>query len=115
MARRRGRPGEYLMADDYTGVNTYASRLSQDFWGSYARKPLARNVQEIASPLGDPFPVKVYRGPDYEATTTCQFELSPIYIGKTTRPFPQNSAYAQAVNLSPGIGDMEIECTFIIR
>lgn len=115
MARRRGKPGSYLMADDYSGFTVYRDQLQEDYWGSYSKKVLKRNLQEISSPLGDPFPVSVFRGSFYEATTACQFEVSPLFIGKTNKPFPQNSAYAQTVNLDPGIGQATVGCTLIVH
>ncbi len=114
MARRRGRPNNYLMVDDNSGFTTYADRLQQDYWGNYSKYGLKRNLQEISSPLGDPYPVPVFRGSQYEQTTACQFETQPAYIGKTTKSFP-TSQYGQLVNLNPAIPDMTVGCTFIVR
>lgn len=115
MARRNGRKGDWLATDDYTGFTTYASRLKLDFWGSYAVNPLLRNLQEIASPLNDPEPVAFYRGPDYEATPVCVGELAPLFVGNTNVPTNPYNAAIQALDLDPGIGQMEIGCTFIVR
>lgn len=114
MARRRGRPGSYLATDDTSGFTVYADKLQQDFWGNQTRFPLQRNLQEISSPLSDPYPVSVFRGPQYEQTTACQFELQPRFIGKTTKAFIA-SQYGQLVNLDPAIPDMAIGCTFLVR
>lgn len=114
MARRSGRKGEYLMADDYTGFTEYAGVLKQDYWGNYAKRPLQRNLQEVASPLLDPLPVYIYRGPQYEQTTPCQFELQPEFIGLTHIPTP-NSYASQVLGLNPSIPDMSVGCTFIVR
>jgi hypothetical protein len=114
MARRRGRPNNYLMVDDNTGFTTYADRLQQDYWGNWSKYGLKRNLQEISSPLGDPYPVPVFRGSQYEATTACQFELQPRFVGKTTKPFP-TSQYGQLVDLDPAIPDMAVGCTFLVR
>lgn len=88
----------------------------QDFWGDYGTSSeiLLRNLQEIAKPLGDPYPVSLYRGAQYEYTDACMFELQPQYIGKTTRPFP-NTQITSIFNLNPGIGQMQIGCTFFVR
>lgn len=115
MARRRGRPGSHLVVDDNSGFTTYVDKVKEDWWGNQTAYGLERNLQEISSPLGDPFPVSVFRGAQYEATNACDFETTPIYVGKTTRPFPQSSAYAQFVNLSPGIGDASVSCTLEVR
>lgn len=112
MARRNGRPGAHLAVDDYTGFVCYASELQRDFWGSLAKKPLLRNLQEIASPLNDPQPVDVYRGPNYEDSSECPGSTAPFYVGKTTIPTNPNNAAVQGLNLFPGIGTMEVGCTF---
>lgn len=114
MARRRGRPGSHLAVDDNSGFTTYAEKLNKDYWGNETRFPLQRNLQEISSPLGDPYPVSLFRGAQYEQVNPCDFEVTPTYIGKTTRPFLQNSAYAQAVNLDPAIPDMSVGCTLVV-
>jgi len=112
MARRNGRLGAWLATDDYTGITRYASELRRDFWGSVSKYPLQRNLQEIASPLSDPQPVSLYRGPNYEQTPVCVSETAPLYVGNTTvRTNPNNAAF-QALDLAPAIPDMEIGCTF---
>lgn len=115
MARRRGRPGSHLASDDTTGFTVYAETLQRDYWGNLTRVPLKRNLQEIASPLGDPYPVEFYRGPQYEATVPGQFNVLPTFIGNTTRPFLTDSAYAQSFDLGPGIGSMIIGTSFVVR
>lgn len=113
MARRAGRPGSWLVTDDYTGVTCYQSEVQRDYWGSYAKKPLLRNLQEIASPLNDPEPVSLFRGPNYEQISTlCVGSVAPIKIGVTNINTSQNNAAFQALNLHPGVGSMEIDCSF---
>lgn len=114
MARRKGKPGAWLVADDTSGFTVYNDRIGRDYWGNLTTIPLQRNLQEISRPLGDPFPVAFYNGPQYEQTTACDFEVGPIFIGKTTKPFLTNSAYYQTVNFYPGVGAAEIGCTFIV-
>lgn len=115
MSRRGQRRGDWLATDDYFGFTRYASQLKRDYWGSYAVTPLIRNLQEIASPLSDPEPVSFYRGPSYEATPPCIGETAPEFVGNTTIPTNPNNAAFQVLNLSPGIGEMEVGCTFIVR
>lgn len=113
MARRQGKKGDYLITDDYTGFTTYRSKVKEDYWGNITEKPMKRNLQEIASPLLDPYPVSVFRGPQYEVISNhCVFEVQPLVIGRTTRPFPTNSAASQALDLKPSLGEMEVGCTF---
>lgn len=102
MARRNGRPGDHLMTSDYSGSTEYASKLVKDYWGNYGlqNEVLQRNLQEISSPLGDPYPVKEYNGPQYEVTVSGQFNTTPKYLGKTTTLFPLNSPAAQNLGLT---------------
>lgn len=115
MARRNQRRGDWLATDDYTGFTEYASRLKLDYWGSYAVRPLIRNLQEISSPLDDPEPVAFYRGPSYEYTPPCIGEVAPAYVGNTTVPTSSGNMAYQVLNLNPAIPDMEIGCTFVVR
>lgn len=122
MARRRGREGDHLVTDDYTGFTTYSSRLSKDFWGSYTKKPLLRNLQEISSPLKDPTPVSLYRGPNYEIPSVTFLNV-PATIGNTSVLTSTQNAAIQTPGLYPnvanghiiaGIGDARIGLTFIV-
>lgn len=115
MARRKGRKGDHLATDDYTGFTQFASKLKKDYWGSYAVHPLKRNLQEIATPLDDPKPVRIYRGPNYEATPVCVAEIAPTYVGLTNVLTNPNNAAYQALTLNPAIPDMEVGCSFIVR
>jgi hypothetical protein len=115
MARRSGRKGAWLATDDYTGFTRYSSQLKQDFWGSYAQNPLKRNLQEIAVGLDDPRPVPFFRGSNYEVTNGCIAEVSPPNVGVTSIPTNSNNMATQVLNLSPGIGEMAVGCSFIVR
>lgn len=115
MAMRRGRPGAYLMTDQYTGFTRYASELKKDYWGAYAKKPLKRNLQEIAHGLEDPAPVPRYSGPSYESFNSCLAEVAPLYVGLTNVPTNENNMAFQVLNLNPGLGSMSIGCTFRVH
>lgn len=115
MARRNGRRGDYLATDDYTGFTKYASELHRDYWGQMAHTPLIRNLQEIAFPLLDPAPVPFTRGPSYERSIPCDYEIAPQFVGNTNIPTNPNNAAFQALNLNPGIGTMTVGCTFVVR
>lgn len=115
MARRNQRRGDHLATDDITGFTVWASQLRKGYYGEMAVRPFKRNLQEIASPLNDPAPVSVYRGPNYESFESCDAETAPLYIGNTTVPTNGNSLGAQVLGLSPGLGDMEVGCTFLVR
>jgi len=116
MARRNGRPGSHLAIDQYTGFTTYVENLKRDWWGTYARKPLQRNLQDIATPLLDPYPVEVYTGSAYEQIPNpCIFENIPLFIGNTNIRTPLNGDAAQAIYNTTGIGDMEVGCTLRVN
>lgn len=115
MARRRGKPGNYLMTSDYSDVTCYRTQLKKDYWGNYGEFNLIRNLQEIAKPLNDPYPVREFRGPSYEFTDACTFEVQPQFIGNTSVPFPTNAALNTVINFNPAIPDMEVGCTFIVK
>lgn len=115
MGRRSGRKGDYLATDSWTGFTEYASNLRKDYWGEYSRHPLKRNLQEIASPLDDPAPVPFYRGPQYETSVPCDYEVAPPKVGLTNVSTNPNNAAFQALNLNPAIPDMIVGCTFIVR
>jgi len=102
------------MASDYTGITRFASDLKRDYWGQYGepRVLLERNLQEIATPLDDPQPVPIYRGPQYEAFNPCDAEVAPLYVGLTNVPTNPNNMAFQVLDLNPAIPDMEIGCTF---
>lgn len=119
MARRNGRKGDYLATDDYTGFTHYASELRKDYWGSLAKSPLKRNLQEISSPLSDPEPVLDYRGPNYEVWPYAGFGfIVPVDVGITLVMTNRNNAAIQALANNPsaakGIGAMQIGSTFVV-
>lgn len=116
MARRNQRKNDYLVTSDYSNTTIYASEAVIDFWGDVgkASEVLKRNLQEIATPLNDPYPVKLYRGPSYEKTNACDFETQPLYVGKTTKPFPNNQV-TSLFGLNLAIPDMAVGCTFVVR
>lgn len=112
MARRNGRPGAHLITDDNSGFTTYGDKVTTDYWGNITSYPLERNLQEISSPLGDPYPVTMYRGPQYQSVNPCQFEAAPSTVGLTHKVFPRNSAYVQGFLPVPAVGTGIIGCTF---
>lgn len=96
MSRRGGRKGAWLATDDYTGVVCFASELQKDFWGAWTKKPLERNLQEISSPLNDPRPVPLFRGPNYETVTSAN--IAPAKIGLTNiNTTTDNAAFQSGV------------------
>lgn len=114
---RRGRKGDWLATDDTTGFTEYASKLRLDFWGNRTRRPLLRNLQEIASPLEDPAPVPFFRGSNYEATPAGVGVIAPTFVGNTTVHTNPNNAAFQALGLEfdLGIPDMAVGSTFVVR
>jgi hypothetical protein len=94
--RRNGRKGDYLATDDNTGFTVYGSKLRKGYYGEYAVRPLERNLQEIASPLNDPVPVEIYRGPNYEIVNPATTAVAPQYVGNTTVPTNRDNAAIQS-------------------
>lgn len=115
MARRSGRKGSYLATDDYYGFTRYNTELHKDYWGAMAHKPLLRNLQEIAFPLLDPAPVPFTRGPSYEQSIPCDYEVAPKFVGLTAVPTNPNNAAFQALDLNPAIPNMTVGCTLIVQ
>lgn len=95
MARRNGRLGSWLATDDLTGFVVYGSQLKRGFYGELSRKPLKRNLQELASPLNDPTPVNPYRGPNYEIVDSSTTTVAPQFVGDTSVPTNRNNAAIQ--------------------
>lgn len=94
MARRGGRPGSWLIPDDYYGFTSYNTKLRFDYWGQLAAKPLKRNLQEIATPLNDPVPVNPVRAPNYEVVDSSTTAVVPQFVGTTSVPTnTDNAAY----------------------
>lgn len=97
MARRNGRPGDWLGTDEYYGTTCYQSELKQDFWGVWAKKPLKRNLQEIAVGLADPYPVFPIQAPSYEVTANVSaLVVAPTKVGVTNVNTNRNNAAIQA-------------------
>lgn len=113
MARRNGRKGDYLFTDYYSGTTKYASRMRKDYWNSYGEKILERNLQEIATPLNDPYPVPIFSGPQYEQVNPCVIENVPIYIGNTNvfTPYQVNAPVSAQAYFIP---EMSIGCSFTV-
>lgn len=113
--RRNGRKGQWLVTDDTTGFTEYSGKIRKDYWNNYTAIPLLRNLQEIATPLSDPYPVPFTRGPNYEVTEPCFADTAPLYIGTTTTPTVRTGAAFQALDLDPAIPNMVVGCTFVVH
>jgi hypothetical protein len=118
MARRSGRKNAWLATDDYSGFTRYASELREDYWGAWTKNPLERNLQEIASPLNDPQPVPLYRGPNYEVWPYSTYGfIIPDDVGVTNVPTNRDNMAIQVLG-SPsasgqsGVGYWQIGSTF---
>ena len=97
MARRKGRPGDWLGTDEYYGFTCYQSELKQDFWGAYAKKPLKRNLQEIDVPLSDPYPVFPIQGASYQIIAyVSALVIAPATVGVTSVPTNRNNMAIQS-------------------
>lgn len=110
--RRRIKLGDYLVRDDLTGTNIYASQSTRDYLGRLTAVKRADPVQPqlYARPVADPQPVPIY-SPD-TGIPPANLAWSPN-IGNTNVPTPSDGAAAHLFDV--GIGDMIIESTFIVR
>lgn len=112
MIRRRYKRGEWLVRDDYTGQNEYASKMTRDYRGFLTTFENAdvEHPQDFAQALDDPQPLPFYNlmqpNPDAEL-------IFPPDIGETNVPTPTDNAAAHLFDL--GIGEMVIGYSFVVR
>jgi hypothetical protein len=110
--RRRHRVGDYLVRDDITGTNIYASQATRDYLGRLTKTSRADPVQPqlYARPVNDPQAVPIY-SPD-TGIPPANLAWSPT-IGDTDVPTPSDGAAAHLFDV--GIGQMIVGSTFIVR
>lgn len=110
--RNRWRVGDHLMVDDDTGFVRYRSQLRKRWDGQWvdAKGFERRQPQEFVQARSDPYAVSDTR--IVEAVATACNTIG-VYIGATTVRVPTNNAAAHLYD--PGVGSMEISCSFIVR
>jgi len=110
--RNTHRIGDYLMVDDDSGEVRYRSQLKKRWDGAWVQRKSweTRQPQEFVRPGTDPHPPSEVRSDGF---TTQACSTIGIFIGATTVPVPSNGAAAHLFD--PGVGSMEIGCTFYVR
>lgn len=121
MTKRRGwKSGEWLVRDEESGLVEYGSNVVRDYYGVLKRKNQAdkRHPQTFVRALEDPYaqfpqsdPSYVYDTSAYNVSAFVYGTNIPTPIGMATHLFLQSVAQGS----DPGVGEMAISTTFVIR
>lgn len=106
--------GDWLVIDEESGLTEYASKVVKDAYYKYVNKNYAdpKHPSEfVRNSTNDPHPLPFTSLPDRDFEVTV---LLPDFVGNTTIPSPTNGA-ASHLYITPGIGQMAVGSTFIIR
>ena len=109
--RNRWKKGDWLVVDQESGITTYASKVKEDWQGLLVRDRYAdmEQPQDFIRPADDPRPVPFESQPDRDFDACV---VIPYYVGRTN---VRTSTFSPAYHLyTPGIGEAEIGCTFIV-
>ena len=109
--RNSWRPGRWLVIDDESGLTHYSDEVVRLWDGTYRRidQHETRHPQEFIKAKSDPVPVPYVR-PDVVSSAASL--LQPLYVGVTSVRTPSGAA---SHLYDPGIGEMEVGDTFIVR
>ncbi len=109
--RNTWRVGDYLMHDDESGLVHYKSEMLKIWDGTWRHHTNfeTRQPQEFVRARNDPKALRHIR-PEPDVAKACS--VRPILVGGTSFAAPQGPA---SHLFDPGIGDMEVGCTFIVR
>lgn len=109
--RNRWRVGDHLMRDDESGRVHYASDMVRRWDGHFVRRDQyeTRQPQEFVRAYKDPVALTNVR-PDQDTGKTCNF--IGVFVGATAVPVPRGPA---AHLFDPGVGEMEVGCTWVVR
>lgn len=117
---RRGgwKRGDWLVRDEESGFTEYASKTRRDYYGKLTKNPDPAHPQDFIRAKNDPFigdlqnpPIYVYDLSAYNLGNFVGVTTVPAPIGPATHLF--NPSIAQPSD--PGIGEMEIGTTFVVR
>lgn len=109
--RRGFRVGDYLMVDDESGLTHYASEMVRRWDGLQVHETNneIRQPQEFVRAYPDPEGLRIIRPTEDVAKP---FNVIPTNVGGTDIPAPTGPA---SHLFNPGIGDMVIETSFVVR
>ena len=121
MGRRRGwKRGEWLVKDEESDFVEYASEVAYDYWGTLKKKSQLdpAHPQLFIRAKSDPTPVYP-QNPPVRTFDTSAYNLGD-FVGSTavTAPIgPATHIYNPGAvsEGNPGIGDMEIGVSFVVR
>ena len=121
MGRRRGwKRGEWLVRDEESDFVEYASEVAYDYWGTLKKKSELdpAHPQLFIRAKSDPSPVYP-QNPPVRTFDTSAFNLG-TFVGSTAVTAPVGPAThlfnpSAVIPGDPGIGDMQIGTTFIVR
>lgn len=121
MSRKSGwKRGDWLVRDEESDFIEYGRDCVRDFYGVLKRKDQAdrQHPQDFVMARQDPYipdlqnpPILTYDTSAYDVSAFVYGTTVPAPVGPATHLF--NPAVVQASD--PGIGDMEIPTTFVVR
>lgn len=109
--RNRHRVGDYLIRDDESGFTIYKSEAVKIWDGTYRHKRMyeTRHPQEFVKAKRDPRALDVVRP---EPLVDAPVNAVSTLIGSTAVPTPSGPA---SHLFDPGIGEMKVGSTFVVR
>ena len=109
--RNTHKVGDWLIEDEESGHIVYRSQVRKIWNGTYRRAKSyeTRQPQEFVRAKNDPKALSEVR-PAEPAAKACN--SIDLFVGSTTVPAPKGPA---AHLYDPGVDDMEIGCTFVVR
>lgn len=120
MARRRGwKRGDWLVLDEESGFTEYGTEVARDYWGVLKKKSEHDPVhpQLFIRAKQDPYVVNPIH-PPLRTYNTSAYNLG-TFVGVTTVTAPTGPAThlynVQAITGDPGIGEMVIGDSFVVR
>lgn len=120
MRRRGWKSGEWLVRDEESGFVEYGSNVRRDYYGVLTKKDQCDHVhpQNFVKAKNDPHIQFPQASPEYVYDTSA-YNLG-AFIGQTNIPAPVGPAThlfnpSAVQGADPGIGDMAISTTFVVR
>ncbi|MEE8234318.1 MAG: hypothetical protein V3R41_06535 [Gammaproteobacteria bacterium] len=110
--RNKHRIGDYLMVDDESGFTFYRSEMVRRWDGAYVHvnNNEIRNPQEFVRAKNDPKALDVVR-PEVALSAACAVFFDLFVPGTSIE-----TAFGAASHLfDVGIGEAEIDCSFVVR
>lgn len=118
-SRRGWKRGDWLVRDEESGLVEYASKVRRDYYGVLTKDPDHMHPQDFVRARNDPYVPSSPQNPPEISYDTSAYNVSSFVYG-TNVPTPIGPAThifnPTIISQSdPGIGDMVISTTFVIR